>query len=548
MIPDNPHPAIARHADEVARGELSRREFLARATSLGLTAAGAYGMLGLRAPAYAQDRQDGGTLRIQQQVMALKDPRLFDWPQMSNVTRGWLEYLAEYQRDGSITPMLLESWEVNEDATEYVLHLRPGITWTNGDPFTAEDVAFNIRRWCDKSVEGNSMVSRMATLIDEATGTAREGAIEVADDMTVILRPGMPDITIIAGFTDFPAAIVHQSFSGDPLASPIGTGPYLPEAYEVGQRAVLVRNADFDWWGTDVFGPATLDRIEFLDFGPDQSAIFAAADADEIDMIYESVGEFRELFDALGWEESESLTAATLVIRPNQAAEVNGMKPYADVRVRRALSMAVSNDVLLELGYSGNGVVAANFHVAPIHPAYADIGPAVFDPDAALALLEEAGMADFEHELISIDDEWRRNTADAMAAQLRDAGIKVKRTILPGSTFWNGWTGFPFSVTDWAHRPLGIQTLALAYRSGEPWNETAFSNARFDELVADALSIADVDARREVMAELEQLLRDEGVVTQPYWRSTFRHAKPGIVGAEQHPTFELHLYRLGLAA
>ena len=152
-------------------------------------------------------------------------------------------------------------------------------------------------------------------------------------------------------------------------------------------------------------------------------------------------------------------------------------------------------------------------------------------------------MADYEHELISIDDDWRRNTTDAVAAQLRDAGIKVKRTILPGSTFWNDWAKYPFSSTNWNMRPLGVQVLALAYRSGEAWNETAFNNAEFDSLLAEALSIADADKRRVVMKRIQQIMQDEGVVIQPYWRSLYRHTRPNVKNAEMHPTFEMHLYK-----
>jgi peptide/nickel transport system substrate-binding protein len=224
------------------------------------------------------------------------------------------------------------------------------------------------------------------------------------------------------------------------------------------------------------------------------------------------------------------------------------MKPYASAEARKALALAVDNAVCLELGYSNRGVVAANHHVCPIHPAYADIGPAPFDPAAAKAMMDAAGLADFEHELITVDDDWQKNTGDAVAAQLRDAGINIKRTILPGSTFWNDWAKYPFSSTQWNHRPLDVQVLALAYRSGEAWNETAYANPEFDTLINQALSIADADKRRVVMAKIEQLLRDDGVIIQPFWRSLYNHHAENVVGAAKHPSHEIHLYKIGFAA
>jgi peptide/nickel transport system substrate-binding protein len=543
------HPAARLYAGEHLDGRMTRRDFLTRATALGVAAPAAYALIGgvpARADGHAVPSQ-GGTIRIQSDVRALKDPRTYDWPQMSNFSRGWLEYLVEYQRDGTLKPMLLESWEVSDDATGYVLNVRPGVTWSDGAPFTAADVAHNIERWCDQSVEGNSMASRMESLIDPETGVARDGAIAVTDDLTVTLTLGNPDITLIAGFSDYPAAIVPQDFDGDPMTAK-GTGPYRPDLLEVGIRSALVRNEDHAWWGTDVFGGPYADRIEFIDFGTDQAAHFAAADSGEVDMIYESLGEFVDLMDSVGWERSEAVTANTVFIRTNQAAEVDGQMPYADVRVRRALALAMSNDVLLELGYDGRGLVAENHCVCPIHPEYAELPAPEHDPARAMALLEEAGMADFEHELISIDDNWRRNTCDAAAAQMRDAGISVTRTILPGATFWNDWTKYPFSATDWAQRPLGVQVLALAFRSGEPWNETAFANPEFDAVLQEAMALPDADARRDLSERLQRIMQDEGVVIQPYWRSTYRHARPELLNAEQHPTFEIHVYKLGFAA
>lgn len=539
------HTAAHMFAEEAKAGKLSRREFLTRATALGVTAPAAYGLLGLTAPAQAGGHATaGGTLRMQMETKALKDPRLFDWSEMANFTRGWLEYLVEYNADGSLRGMLLESWSANEDATEYTLNIRSGVTWNNGDAFTAEDVARNIIGWADGTVEGNSMAARVSSLIDPDTNQAREGAVTVVDDMTVKLVLNSPDIALIVGMADYPSAVTHSSYDGgDPSANPIGTGPYLPSQNDVGVKQVLVRNADHAWWGTDVYGGPFLDSIEYIDYGTDPAATLAAAESGEIDATYQTTGDFVDIFSSIGWTQSEAITASTIAVRFNQLAA-----PYDNVMVRKAMQMAVNNAIVLELGYNGLGTTAENHHVCPIHPEYAELPPLVVDPAAAKAMMDESGYGDEEFELISIDDAWQAATCDAVAAQIRDAGININRTVLPGSTFWNDWTKYPFSATEWNMRPLGVQVLSLAYKSGVAWNETAFNNAEFDALLAQAVSIADADARRVVMADIEKIMQDEGVLIQPYWRSLYRHYSASVRGADMHPTFEHHHYKWWIEA
>ena len=546
------HHAAYMYADEVKRGELSRREFLTRTTALGVTTAAAYGLLGLEAPVQAAAHaQMGGVLRIQQEVRPLKDPRTWDWTQISNFCRGWLEYLVETQTDGSVRPMLLESWDVNDDATQYVLNVRQGVMWNNGEELNAEHIAWLINYWCDSGVEGNSMATRMGSLIDPDTGVARDGAIEVTGSHSVTLNLPNPDITIIPGMADYPAAVIHPSTNLDDIMStPVGTGAYLPTEMEVGVKGTLVKNADHEYWGNSVDGynGAYVDSIEFIDYGTDPSSWLAAIESDEVDLLYQNVNEFIDIADAIGWEKSEVVTGATVVVRFNQQTEVDGKAIYADHRVRQAISQSVDNGVVLELGYNGRGVQADNHHVAPVHPEYADIGRPKYDPDGAAALMAEAGMADYEFELITLDDGFNKNTGDAVAAQVRDAGINIKRTVLPGSTFWNDWAKYPFSATEWNHRPLGVQVLALAYKSGVPWNEAGYANPEFDALLDKAFSIADADTRREVMREIETIFQNDAVIIQSYWRSLYRHYRPGMFGADMHPAFEIHVHKIGYSA
>lgn len=537
------HPSLPQVAEGVREGRVSRREFLRTATLLGLSAATAYAFAGkltgepFAPAARAQNGTPvrGGTLRVAMNVMEISDPATIDWTEKGNQLRHVLEPLVRISSDNIAVPHLAESWSASEDLRTWTFRLRRDVTWSNGDAFGADDVIANFRRWMDPAV-GSSNYGRFSALrtSNEDGSPMREDGVVKIDDHTVEFNLRTPFLALPESMGDYPALLAHRSFEGGNWANePIGTGPFELVELQVGTRARYRRRED-GWWG----GEVPLDGIDYIDLGDDPAAPLAALASNQVDMLLrlnvEQVPVARNMPMLTLYE---AQTAQTGVARMKVDTA-----PFEDVRVRQAIQLCVDNGRLLELVIQNLGVVGADHHVAPIHPEYADIGPSEQDYERARALLAEAGH---ENGLdIRIDcvaqPTWEPNTCQALVEQLRPANIRLQVNIMPGGTYWDRWTTTPFGFTAWTHRPLGTQVLSLAYRSGVPWNESGYANPDFDDLLDKAEATVDVEERREIMAELQRILREDAVIIQPFWRSAFTAATPRMRGYAHHPAEEHH--------
>jgi peptide/nickel transport system substrate-binding protein len=529
------HPYIATLKEKLVERKIDRREFLRTSTLLGLSAAAAYGFLGrvtgqsFVRPARA-DMPKGGNLRIGQRILDLSTPHTYSWFE-ETVTRQVCEYVTKTGHDNVTRPYLAERWEASDDLRTWTFTLRSDVKWHDGRPFVADDVIWNLKNALDPAT-GSSMVGLMKSYMLNEVGDSVElwdaNAIEKIDDHTFRLNAKEPQLAVPEHFFHYPMLIVDPAEDGHFGAGSNGTGAFELVEVTVGEGAHLTPRKDY--WGV---GPY-VDDLRFIDLGDDPSAQVAALASKQIDGLYEvRIGSLDTVKALPHLTVYEASTAQTAVARTRVTE-----KPFGDARVRKALRLATDSNQVLQLVMRGAGLPGEHHHVCPVHPEYAPLPEMTRDIEASKQLLTDAGFPDgIDLEIASNADEtWEVSAVQAMVEQWKDAGIRCKINVMPGASFWEVWDKVPFGMTNWTHRPLGVMVLALAYQSGVPWNESAYSNPDFDALLAKAEGILDVDARREVMAEIELLMQQDGPIVQPIWRSVFTAYDKKVLGFQMHPT------------
>ena len=287
-----------------------------------------------------------------------------------------------------------------------------------------------------------------------------------------------------------------------------------------------------------------LDEIHFFNF--EQENQTAAVASGDVDAIYELTVEQLELARSIPNARISSVeTAQTLCCR----MQVD-VKPFNDIRVRRALVKAADNAAIKQLVFGEHGSVANNFHVAPIHPEYFPLPPAVRDVAGARQLLREAGYdkgIDLTIAVGNNDGPWQQAACEALRDQVKEAGINLAIDVVPPTKYWEVWNKVPFGATSWSHRPLGTMALAEAYRGGASWNETHYSDPEFDRALAEAEATLDVVQRKAKMQRVEQILRDAALMIQPFWRPVFVLSSDKVHGYQAHPARQMQLTKVWMS-
>jgi peptide/nickel transport system substrate-binding protein len=537
--------------------QIDRREFLRYATLLGLAVPAADAFVrkvtgqSLVTPAAAQNLPRGGVLRLGMRCQDLKSPHTYSWVESSNSARQVLDYLTITGPDNVTRPGLVEKWEASPDLKTWTLRLRRSVKWHNGRPFTADDVVWNLKHALDPKT-GSSMVGLVKGFLLEEFETGDKddkgnvkkstrlwdaSAIQKVDTHTVRLTGKTPQLAVPEQLFHYPMLIVDPTDNGEFKVGSNGTGAFTLVESEVGRRQVL--KARKDYWG----GGPNLDEIQFIDLGDDPAAAVSALASKQVDGLY--AADITQL-DAL-----QKLSHAQMYQVPTAytaTARVQPVKPFDDKRVRQALRYAIDSNTILQIAHKGLGQPGEHHHVSPVHPEYAKLPPFQRDVARAKKLLADAGYpGGIDTEIVCRPQPgWELLAVQAMVEQWKEAGIRVKINVMPSTQFWEVWTKVPFGFTTWAHRPLGVMSLALAYRTGVPWNESKYSNPEFDRLLGIAEGTIDVTARREIMAQLERILQEDGPIVQPVWRGIFTFMDKRVQGFKAHPSLYIFGHQLAI--
>ena len=546
---------------QLVERQIERREFLRYATLLGMAAPTAYAFVAkvtgapLVAPAAAQGTlPKGGTLRIAMRCQDLKSPHTYSWVESSNSARQVVDYLTVTGVDNVTRPSLIEKWEPSADLKTWTLRVRKSVKWHNGRQFTADDVIWNFKRVLDPKT-GSSVVGLMKGFLLEDVDTGEKddkgnpkkssrlwdaGAIQKVDDFTVRLNGKTAQLAVPEQLFHYPFLILDPAENGEFKVGSNGTGAFTLVENEVGRRQVLKARKQGYWGG----GPY-LDQLEFIDLGDDPAASVAALASKQVDGLYGADIVQLEALQKIPHVQMYQVTTAYTA-----TARMQPVKPFDDKRVRQAMRYAIDPNVVLQVAHRGLGQPGEHHHVSPVHPEYAKLPPPARDVARAKKLLAEAGFPNgIDVEIICRPQPaWELLAVQTMVEQWKEAGIRVKINVMPSTQYWEVWTKVPFGFTTWAHRPLGIMSLALAYRSGGPWNESKYSNPEFDRLLTQAEGTLDVASRREIMSRLEAILQEDGPIVQPVWRAIFTFHDKRVQGFKPHPTLYIFGHQLAIQA
>ena len=514
---------------------LSRRQLLRGAALAGAGLAGA-ALIGCSdddddgAAVSGEKPQRGGTLTVAQRAdVHSLDPALSTSSPEDTLTMQTYNNLVLRQADGSLAPQLAESWEGNDDLSSYTFKLRGGVKFHNGKELTAEDVKYTFER-----------------LLAEETGSPAAAAVDfidkivVVDDLTVRFDLSGPNSFAPDTLSLYQGRIIPSNVDESRLAlEEFGSGPFILTSFKPNESAVFERNPDY--WDKDL---PYLDKIVFLYF-PEEQARSEAVKSGAVDIAFPlSVPAAEDISASPGVRVDEAAGSGYLNLAMRTDRE-----PFTDVRVRRALQLAMDRDLVNAAAVLGRGTIGHDIPIPPgdLHDTGLTAPP--YDAAGAKKLLAGAGFPEGLDVTLysSTVSPGMLEMAQAFKESAAPAGINVSIMQVPEDSYWSDtWLTEPFTTVNWAGRNPD-QAISIVYKSDAAWNEAYYLNDALDALIIKARG-QDLEGRRESYRQIHEMLLDDVPRIIPVFKPILVALRDKVRGVVAHPSEWLILHEAWLAS
>jgi peptide/nickel transport system substrate-binding protein len=481
---------------------MTRRDFIKRASSIGVAAAAASGSLGAlgSAVASAAEPKRGGMLRCAFSGGSTTDTldgdnvvNNLDFPRTFQLYDG----LVTYDQHGKIVNALAEEITPNKDATIWTIKLRSGVTFHNGKDLTADDVMFTLNR----------IVNPKAPLIGAATLSAVDAkGMKKLDKLTLRVPMHTPFSTFVETLPNYTYFVVPVGFNPK---HPVGTGPFKFKSFTPGQQSTFLRNADY--WN----GAPYLDGIIISDYADESSQINAllSNQADVIDFLSAtSIASVQSGGANISIADGGSMVPITMR---------TDVKPFNDVRVRQAMRLIIDRPQMLKLVFLGHGIIG-NDVVSYFDPDY-DHGLPQRHQDIAQAkfLLKKAGHSNLNVTFVTAPSgQGAVQTAQVLAQQAKAAGVNITlRQVTVTDFFGPNYLKWVFSQDSWQYFPY-FPMVAFGELKNSPANETHFDNPTYEKLYTQGLATTNAAKRKQIAYEMQKIEYDSGGYIIPFFSPT----------------------------
>lgn len=484
---------LARLDAQLRRGGISRRCFINSALSAGVALPAA---IGWADAVLAQTPKKGGLLQIgigSGSTTDSLDPATYEGTVNAVLGFTYANNLVEVDHSGNLVPELAESF-VSDDATTWIFALRQGVEFHNGKTLTPEDVIASINHH-----RGEDSKSAASGLVNQIKEMRADG-----NSVVFVLERANADFPYV--MSDYHLLILPSADGAIDPTSGMGTGGYVLQNYEPGVRVESTRFANY--FKEDRAHFDQIEMITIIDATARQNAAMNG-NVDVIDRVDPKVVSLLGRVPTIDILERTSTLHYTFPMRLDSP-------PFDDYDLRMAMKLAVKRQELVDKILLGHGTLGNDHPISSTSRFYADIQQREFDPEKAAFHYKKSGHSGALQ--LSAADAAFAGAVDAaqlIAASAAEVGIDVEVIREPNDGYWsNVWNKKAWTASYWSGRPTEDWMFSSGYTADIEWNEAAWRDTeaarRFNAIVVEARAELDEAKRRELYAEAQFLVHDDG--------------------------------------